>query len=53
MLAAKKGQVKLAQCDTQTSLDGSFMKVAVLRVFLREDVLKSIAEFVICDDQVC
>ena len=53
MLAAKKGQVKLVQCDTQTSLDGSFMKVAVLRVFLREDVLKSIAEFVICDDQVC
>ena len=53
MLAAKKGQVKLVQCDTQTSLDGTFMKVAVLRVFSREDVLKSIAEFVVCDDQVC
>ena len=53
VLAAKKGQVKLVQCDTQTSLDGTFMKVAVLRVFSREDVLKSIAEFVVCDDQVC
>ena len=53
MLAVKKGQVKLAQCNTQTSLDGTFMKVAALRVFSREDVLKLIAEFVVCDDQVC
>ena len=53
VLAAKKGQVKLVQCDTQTSLDGTFTKVAALRVFSREDMLKSIAEFIVCDDQVC
>ena len=35
----------------QMTLDREFKKVAV-RAFSRDDVLKSIAEFVVCDDQV-
>ena len=38
----------------QMTLDGQFFKAmsSGTRVFLREDVLKLVAEFVVCDDQV-
>ena len=46
----------MLQDDTpgQITLDGMFTKaVPGLKVFLRDDVLKLVAEFVVCGDQVC
>ena len=37
----------------QKTLDGQFAVVLGMRAFLRESVLKMVAEFVVCDDQVC
>ena len=39
----KKGQQTLVQ---------AFQKASKLKEFLREGVLKAVAEFVVCDDQV-
>ena len=36
----------------QTKLDRVFLKVPGVRSFLREGVLKAVAEFIMCGDQV-
>ncbi|KIM61910.1 hypothetical protein SCLCIDRAFT_120633, partial [Scleroderma citrinum Foug A] len=59
MLAMKKRQQVtrgMLQDDMpgQMTLDGTFTKaVPGLKAFSRDDVLKSVAEFVVCGDQVC
>ena len=40
------------EAQRQASLDGVFAKAPGLREFSREDMLKSVAEFIVCDNQV-
>jgi hypothetical protein len=40
-----------AKKNVQKKLDGMFQKAPNLRQFSREDVLRAVAEFVVCDDQ--
>ena len=50
LLTEKKAELKL---KGQTTLDGKFAKgTGQAQTFSRDDVLKSVAEFVVCDDQV-
>jgi len=41
-----------AKKNVQKKLDGMFQKAPKLCHFSREDVLRAVAEFVVCDDQV-
>lgn len=36
----------------QATLEGAFAKAPGPRAFSRDDVLRAVAEFVVCDDQV-
>ena len=38
--------------EGQTRLDGMFIAARPAKAFSRRDVLKTVAEFVVCDDQV-
>lgn len=38
--------------EGQQRLDGVFQKVSPPKEFAREGILKAVAEFVVCDDQV-
>lgn len=38
--------------EGQRTLDGAFQRVSKSKEFSRDDVLKAVAEFVVCDDQV-
>ena len=53
ILAEKKAETKPKLSGGQTTLDGKFSKVKrQTQIFSHDDVLKSIAEFILCDDQV-
>ena len=43
---------ELEKNGRQTKLDGVFLKVPGVRSFSREGVLKAVAEFIVCGDQV-
>lgn len=48
-----KGNLKMQKDRKgQMKLDGLFPKVPKAREFSKNDVLKAVAEFVVCDDQV-
>ena len=50
-IARARLETKKQEKAGQLTLDGVYKKEAV-KVFLREEVLKAVAEFVVCDDQV-
>lgn len=43
---------KKKEKEKQVTLDGVFAKVPGPRAFSREGILKVVAEFIVCDDQV-
>ena len=45
-------QQDMKKDSEQTSLDGLFPKCPGPRAFLQDEVLKCMAEFIVCDDQV-
>ena len=53
LLAERKAETKPKLSGGQTTLDGKFAKAkSQTQMFSGDDVLKSIAEFIVCDDQV-
>ena len=53
ILAERKAETKPKLSGGQTTLDGKFAKAkSQTQMFSRDDILKSIVEFIVCDDQV-
>jgi hypothetical protein len=48
----EKNEKTTVNLKGQLRLDGVFLKAPKTREFKRNDALKAIAEFVVCDDQV-
>ena len=51
-IAKARKQTKQQEKDGQGTLDGVFQKASKQNEFLKDTVLKAVAEFVVCDDQV-
>ena len=51
-IAKARKQAKEQEKDGQWMLDGVFQKASKPNEFSRDAVLKAVAEFVVCDDQV-
>ena len=52
-LVRARGKEKREKKAGQRNLDEMFQKVVKPKEFLRDNVLKAVAEFSVCDDQVC
>ena len=51
-IARERKQAKQEEKEGQRTLDGVFCKASKPNEFSRDAVLKAVAEFVVCDDQV-